>query len=176
MRFNANLATKIYLNTRLLKIYFLAAILLLVVILFFNVSNVAGRAGETKRLANEIAALEGKSKAPPKGVTEKEYRALVEQIRFVNEIIDKKTYNWLSLLDKIEIVVPDGIAITSIVPETKTKVLTLPGTARSFNQLRVFIERLEDSKFFSDVYLTSQSVTSDLKGITFVLTCKVTDK
>jgi type IV pilus assembly protein PilN len=176
MRFNANLATKIYLNARLLKFYLVAAVLLLVVILFFNISNIAGRAGEAKRLTVEIAALEGKRESSGTGVTEKEYRALIEHIRFANEIIDKKTYNWLSLLDKIEMVVPDGIAITSIMPDTKGKTLKLPGTARSFSHLRVFIERLEDSKFFTDVYLTSQSISTESKSIAFVLTCKVTDK
>jgi type IV pilus assembly protein PilN len=176
MRFNANLATKIYLNTRLLKFYVIASVMLLVVILFFNVSNVASRAGEMKRLTNDIASLEGKHTASHQGVTEKEYRDLFEQIRFANGIIDRKTYNWLSLLDKIEMVVPVGVAITSIVPDTTTKILKLPGTARSFNHLRVFIERLEDSKFFADVYLTSQSIRTDSKDINFVLTCKVTDK
>jgi type IV pilus assembly protein PilN len=176
MKFDANLATKIYLNTRLLKFYLIAAVLLLVVISFINISNIAGRAGEAKRLTAEIAALEGKHKASGNGVTEKEYHALIEHIRFANEIIDKKTYNWLSLLNSIELVVPDGIAITSIEPDTKGKSLKLPGTARSFNHLRVFIERLEDSKFFTDVYLTSHSISTESKDITFVLTCKVTDK
>ncbi len=177
MRFNINLATKIYINTKLLKLSTAAAILLLVLILILNIRYVASRYEEMRRLTNEIAALDSKFKTASKGVSEKEYNALLDRIGFANTVIEKKIYNWVDLLDKLEQIVPDGISITSIDPDTKSHELKLAGIARSFNNLRIFIEHLEDSRSFTDVYLMSQAeskVGDTVQGINFTLTCKVT--
>lgn len=183
MRFNINLATRTYINTKLLKILSAAAVLLFAALLFFNVRNIAVTAAEIKRVTSEIARSEDKSKPNEKAVSEKEYRALMDRIAFANSVIERKTYNWLALLDNLEQVVPDGVAISSIEPEPKGQGLKLSGIAKSFNNLRTFMEHLEDSKFFSDVYLANQTEAklgdpklSTAQGITFDLTCKVAKK
>ena len=150
MLFRINLATKIYINTRLLKLCSIAAVLLLVSFLFLNVTNIAAKAGEMKSLANRIAAMDDNLKAANKGVSEKDYTALLARINFANTIIEKKMYNWLELLDRLEMVVPDGVAISSLEPDPKSQVLKLAGIARSFKNLRIFMEHLEDSGYFSD--------------------------
>lgn len=179
MRFEINLATKIYLNTRRLRLCMAAALLLLAALLAHNVRNSAARAGEMKRLTNEIAALDDRFKAESKGIPEKDYNAMLARIGFANAVIEKKTYNWLALLDALELTVPDGVAITSISPDPKGQGLSLVGVARGFNNLRDFMERLEGSEFFADLYLRSQgdvSLTETIQGITFSLTCRVTGK
>jgi type IV pilus assembly protein PilN len=183
MRFNINLATRTYINTKLLKILTAAAVLLLATLLFFNVRNGAVIAAEIKRVTSEIARSDDKSKTTEKAVSEKEYRALMDRIAFANSVIERKTYNWLALLDSLEQVVPDGVAISSIEPETKSQALRLSGIAKNFNNLRTFVEHLEDSKFFSDVYLASQAEAklgdpnlSTAQWITFNLTCRVVKK
>lgn len=179
MRFEINLATKIYLNTRRLRLCTAAALLLLAALLFYNVRNIGARAEEMKRLTNEMAAMEDRFKVESKGIPEKEYNALLARIGFANAVIEKKTYNWLALLDALEQTVPDGVAITSIEPEPKSQGLKLAGVARGFNNLRIFMERLEDSEFFTDLYLQSQGdakLSETIEGITFSLTCRVTGK
>ena len=57
--------------------------------------------------------------------------------------------------------------------------MKLPGVAKNFDRLRAFMEKLEESKSFTDVYLSSQAETTledKTKGITFTLTCKVIEK
>jgi type IV pilus assembly protein PilN len=179
MRFTINLATKIYINTKLLNVSTAAAILLLVLILILDIRYVTAKSEEMKHLTSEIATLDSKFKTASRGVSEKEYHALLDRIGFVNTVIEKKMYNWLDLLDKLEQVVPDGIAISSIGPDPKSHELKLVGVARSFNNLRIFMEHLEDSRFFTDVYLLSQSQSeakpdNAAQGINFSLTCKVT--
>ena len=176
MRFTINLATKIYINTKLLKLSTAAAILLLALTLILTIRNVSAKSEEMKRLANEIATLDSKFKTTSKGVSEKEYHALLDRIGFANTVIEKKMYNWVGLLDKLEQVVPDGIAISSIDPDPKGHELKLAGIARSFNNLRIFMEHLEDTKFFTDVYLVSQGESKlgdTVQVIDFKLTCKV---
>lgn len=179
MRFTTNLATRIYINARLLKVYSVAAVVLLVFFLIINIGNISAKVDETKRLTNEIAELDEKFKTAGKGVSEKEYRALLDRVGFANGVIERKTYNWLELLDRLEQVVPAGVAVSSVDPDPKKQVLKLAGVARSFKNLRIFMENLEDSEFFTDVYLTSHAeakLDDNAQGISFSLTCKVIKK
>lgn len=179
MVFKINLATKIYINARLLQLCLLAAILLLTSFLFINVTNIAAKAGEMKSLATRLAATDEKNKAANNTVSEKEFTTLLGRINFANAIIEKKMYNWLELLDRLEMVVPDGIAISSLEPNVKGQELKLAGIANSFKNLRTFMERLEDSGYFSDLYLLNQGdakLGGSTQGISFTLTCKVIKK
>jgi type IV pilus assembly protein PilN len=177
MRFKINLATKIYVHTKLLNFSTVAAILVLSAFLILATRYVTDNAAKTKRLTREIATLDSKFKASSKGVSEKDYHALLEKIAFANNVIEKKAYNWLELLDKLEQVVPEGVAISSIDPDPKSHELKLSGEARNFSNLRLFMEHLEDSPFFTDVYLTGEGETKQgeaKQGISFSLSCKVT--
>jgi type IV pilus assembly protein PilN len=176
MRLTINLATRIYINTKRLNLFIAGAVTLLTLLLLFNISNVATDFAEMRRLENETAALEGKaSSAQSAVVPDKEYQTLLARIRLANGIIEKKTFNWLALLDKLEVVVPDGIALVSIEPNPKDGILKLAGIAKNFGSLRKFMENLEDSKYFTEVYLVSQAetqVSAGQKGINFTVTAK----
>ena len=176
MEFKINLATRIYIDKRQLQFYMVFAVVLLVAVLFLSVGIIAGRGKEIQRYKSELASLDQRSKVVTKGVSEKEYKALLSRITFANNVIDKKRYNWLALLDKLEQVVPEGVAISSVEPDPATHGMKLPGVAKNFGRLRAFMEKLEESKSFTDVYLSSQAETTledKTKGITFTLTCKV---
>jgi type IV pilus assembly protein PilN len=176
MRLTINLATRFYINTRRLNFLIAGAVILLTLLLLFNVSNMATDFAEMRRLKDEMAALEGKTRSAQSAVVpDKEYQALLAKIRFANGIIENKTFNWLALLDKLEVVVPDGISLVLIEPIPKDGGLKLAGIAKNFGNLRKFMENLEDSKFFTEVYLVSQAetqVSTGQKGINFMITAK----
>lgn len=176
MRLTINLATRIYINKRRLNFFIIAAFALMVLLLLVNVRNIATAFGNVQRLNHGIAILEGKTrKVASEAVPDKEYQAILARIKFANGLIEQKTFDWLSLLDKLENVVPDGITITSIEPSPKDEGLKLAGMAKNFGNLKKFMENLEDSQYFTDVYLVGQSdaqVTPDQKGIAFNITCK----
>ena len=176
MRLTINLATRIYINTRRLNLFIAGAATLLTLLLLFNISKVVTDFTEMHRLTKETAALEGKTRGAQSAVVpEKEYKALLARIGFANGIIEKKAFNWLALLDKLEGVVPDGIALASIEPNPKDSVLKLAGIAKSFGSLRKFMENLEDSQYFTGIYLVSQAetqVSAGQKGINFTITAK----
>ncbi|HEX9023074.1 MAG TPA: PilN domain-containing protein [Geobacteraceae bacterium] len=178
MRLTINLATRVYVNTRQLNICIAAAIALLLLVMAAVCGNIAADLGAAKRLKDGIAVLEGKSRKGA-AVPEKDYQALLARIRFANGVIEQKTFDWLMLFDRLEGVVPDGIAISSIEPSAKDGGLRLSGVAKGFGNLRNFVENLEGSKFFTDVYLVSQSelqVSPAEKGLSFNITCKAAYK
>lgn len=178
MLFKINLATRQYINTRQLNLGIGALFILLICLLLLAIRAVATNSGEMERISRELAQLQ-QTLGTAKAVPDKEYQALLARIQFANGIIATKSYNWLLLLDRLEDVVPDNMALAAIEPDIKEGGLKLGGAARSFSNLRRFMENLEASKFFSDIYLTSQAetkVSEKQKGINFTITCKVAFK
>ena len=179
MKFTINLATKIYIDRIRLRLILSAATVILFLCLFLNIRTLTANNAESGRLSKDLSAQEAKFSLANKGVPEKEYQALLEKINFANSLIDKKSYNWLDLLDNLEQVVPDGLAITSIEPDQKGQGVNFSGVARKFSNLQTFMEHLEGSSFFTNVYLSSQKdqkLKDNSQGITFSLSCHVAMK
>ena len=176
MRLTINLATRPYLNHRLINLILAVIIILLILFVVINVKDIATNYGEINRVTKELLALEQKSGSKGRKVPEVEYQNLVRQIRFANGVIYRKTFSWLSLLDKLENAVPDGVSLNHIEPDSKGKVLKLTGTTSTFPRLRQLLENMESSTDFTDIYLLSQTdarVGDTQKGITFNITCQV---
>lgn len=175
MRFTINLATRTYLDHRLLNRLGFCVIALLLVITAWNVSRVSSNMGEQSRLNTEIAALETRLGAKPGEISEAEISRQKSRIRFYNGIIERKSTNWLSLLELFEAVTPEGIALSSLAPG-KDEEWKLDGRAGSFKGVQRYLEKLETSENFTDVMLLShQDITSgeNVRGVQFSITCKV---
>lgn len=179
MMFRINLATKIYVNARLVKLYSTVAVLLLSAFLVYNCISIIGRYSEIDRLNHQISATDEKLKTGTKSISDKQYKTLMTRINFANSVIEKKVYNWIALFDRLEQVTPEGVVFLSIEPDTKNQSLKLSGIARNFKHLRNFMEHLEESPYFTELYLTNQGETRLLdksQALSFVLTCKVSLK
>lgn len=176
MRLTINLSTRTYLNRSYLNIGFAALFIILLIFLAINIKGISTTTGETDRVGRELQDLEKKSGSKGRKVPEAEYQNLAKQISFANEVIKRKTFSWLALLDKLEAVVPDSVTLTNITPDARKKELKLSGTALTFAGLRRLLEQMEDSGHFADIYLVSQAdarVGETQKGITFSINCKV---
>lgn len=176
MRFSINLATRTYLNQRLLNQISISVITMLVLLLGWNVMRISWNLGEQRRLASDIRALEESLNIRPGGVSEKDFTRQRAQIRFFNEIIDRKGTGWLNLLELVENATPDGVALAALTPGKKNGELKLDGRARSFAVVRKYVEKLEGSKSFSDVLLLSHQemiVGENGHGVQFSISCKV---
>lgn len=177
MRFTINLVTKTYLDDRLISRIGTVIIIILLSILMLNVYFSATIAGKIGRISTKIAEIESKFAKRPVGVSEKEFTELTAKISFYNSIIRKKSYNWLNILDQMEQVVPEGIAISSLRPDLKQQIIKIEGRAKNFKLVQIFIDKLNDSKVFTSVLLLSHSYeknSDSSKAVQFVITCKVT--
>jgi type IV pilus assembly protein PilN len=175
MRFTINIATRTHIDRKLVNRAGYAVLALLLVLLVWNVSRTFWSIGELRRLQADNAANEKRLNSRPNGVSEKGFTSLLADIKFYNEIIGRKSYNWLGLLEQLEGVTPEGIALSTLLPDRKKGELKLEGHARSFAQVRSYLEKLEDSKVFTSILLLSHSdVTANekAKGVNFSISCK----
>ena len=173
MKLTTNLATRRYLNLRQLNALLIALFVLLGGLLIFEVRELAYNQAELVRIRRATASSGGARGAE---VSEAQLSALAPKIRFANTLIEKKSVDWLKLLDSLEQVVPAGVMLHQIDPPQRDQVLQISGSARNFGNLRALLENMEESKNFSEVYLLSQSETKvglTQQGINFSINCKI---
>lgn len=176
MRFTINLATRTYLDHRLLNRLGFFVIALLLVMAGWNVSRVSSNIGEQSRLNAEISAMQSRLGTRGGGISEAEISRQKNRIRFYNEIIERKSSNWISLLELFETVTPEGIALSSLTPGKNKEEWKLDGRAGSFKAVQRYLEKLETSKNFSNILLLShQNITAGehVRGVQFTISCKV---
>ncbi len=177
MQFTINLATKSYINQKQLTWGVVLGSIVLLFFFFVNIKIFVFNAGEIDRLTKLEAASAARLGATGRAVTEEEYARLLLSIKQANGIIERKAFNWLALLDRLESVVPEGVSLSTVEPGVNDKTLKLSGTALRFNNLRQFMEQLETSMVFPDVFLLDQGETKtseNQKGTTFNITCRYT--
>lgn len=175
MRFTINLATRTHLDQRLVNRAFVVALAVLLAFLAWNVSRVSGNMGELRRLGEEKAALEARLSSRPAGVSEKDFSRMLAAIRFYNDVIERKSFSWMGLLERVEDATPEGVALVSLMPEKKGAELKIEGRSRSFAAVRGYLERLEDSRAFTDILLLSHhelAVGEKGKGFQFSISCR----
>ncbi|AJE03170.1 PilN domain-containing protein [Geobacter pickeringii] len=176
MELKINLATRYFVDARKFSAVTISCAVLMLLVLWYLVATIAGNAGREKRLTADIAAFQARFSASARGVSEKDYDALLKRITAANGIIRKKSFDWLVLLDRLEAAVPNGVALASVDPSPKDGSLKITGITREFRGLREFVENLESTPQVSDVFLQSQSETAvgaTQKGISFTVICKV---
>jgi Tfp pilus assembly protein PilN len=176
MRFTINLATRTYLDHRLLNRLAICIIIALVLVTGWNVTRVATNLGERSRLSSEVAALQDKLAAKPGSVSENEFTRQKTRNRFYNEIIERKSTDWFSILEIFESVTPEGISLSSLAPGKKQEEWKIEGRAKSFKLVQQYLEKLESSKNVSNILLMSHqnmTVNDAGHGVLFVITCKV---
>lgn len=176
MRFTINLATRTYLNHDLVNRCLAAVLLLLLLLSGWKLLGFYNNLGELKRLNGDIAALQTRLNSRPSTVSEQEFSRRQKSIRFYNDIIDRKAFAWLGVLDQLERVTPRRIALTSLAPDPKSGTLKIEGLAINFGQVRSYLERLEDAKVFGDILLVShadQAVGEKGRAMRFSISCRM---
>lgn len=173
MNLNINLATRVYINFKLVNLVLVLSLLLCCAWLAFSLYSFEANREQMNRytalMAKQTVSGGGKS------VSDAEYGKFLAQVKIYNAILYKRSYNWLALLENMEQLVPAGVSLKSLEPSKKGETVRLSGTATGFAAVRRFIENLEGSKVFTEVYLTDQNIEkidAKHKAFNFTVTCK----
>jgi type IV pilus assembly protein PilN len=175
MRFTINVATRTHIDRKLVNRAGYAVLALLLLLLVWNISRASWSLGELRRLQKDNTSYEKRLSDRPNGVSEKDFASLLADIRFYNDIIERKSYNWLGLLEQIELVTPEGIALSTLTPDRKTGELKIEGHARNFALIKSYHGKLEDSKVFTFNRLLSHAnvvIGEKGKGVKFAISSK----
>lgn len=173
MNLRINLATRVYVDYQ--KINLMLALLFLVIASWGSLSLYSISVNDTENGRLQQLINKSKGSGTEEKVSETEFNRVMANIRFANSILDKKGYDWLALLDNIELSVPAGVSLKGLSPADKGGQIKISGTAVNFATVRRVVEQLEGSGKFRDVYLVEQTFFKEgnnVKGINFTVTCK----
>lgn len=93
--------------------------------------------------------------------TEAGVRALAEEVAFVNNLLERRSFSWTRFLSDLEAAVPSSISITRIQPEPGQGKVAIDGVALSLKALTDLIVKLEESPAFDEVFLAGQRARKD---------------
>jgi len=85
-------------------------------------------------------------------------QAFAEEVQQANDILQQLTLPWDALFKVVETSNDKEIALLSIQPDAGKRQLRIEGESRNLGALLAYIERLEQSRVLTRVFLTSHEV------------------
>jgi Tfp pilus assembly protein PilN len=168
--FRTNLATRPFYNERAAHVLIGIAAAVVLAITALNVIQIislsrhntelsarvnADRA-ETERLSAEAARIR-------KTIDRDELASVVAAAQEANALIDQRTFSWTEFFNQIESTMPPDVMLTAVRPSFKDGVtrVAMSVLAREAVDLEDFMDKLDDTGFFTDVVPSSQDRTDD---------------
>jgi Tfp pilus assembly protein PilN len=165
-----NLATEPFRNERL-PMLALAVTGLAVLALTVQHALILGelRPARTSGMRQEAAALDAESArlraearsphAPPPGP------AGLAEWGLIKDLVDRRAFSWTLLFAHLESVLPDGVRLVSIAPGVRKGevLIDVSAVARSPEEAREFVRRLEGREEFDDVYLREEAEAGEVR-------------
>jgi Tfp pilus assembly protein PilN len=158
MRVTINFASREFIIYR--RAYAVLAVLLVCLVGFTaaNWSAYADYAVLASAYESRMAGLKGRQAEASAKLAQavrladrKDVAAALRQAQFANEAITKKAFSWTAFLNRLEDVVPEGVAIKSISPNFESLSINISGTATNMDRLTEFLTRLTRSQYFEDL-------------------------
>ena len=161
-----NLSTRPFYNERAVHLWLLVGALIVVLATALNVTtSVRYRQGDsdaarqadadeaqTAQMRQQIAKLRG-------SIDPRQIDAASTAARQANELIDRRTFSWTELLNRLETTLPDEAHIVAVRPKLDREngiVLTLNLVARDVDDVNQFMENLEETGAFKNPRPTTE--------------------
>jgi Tfp pilus assembly protein PilN len=165
----ANLSTRPFYNEGAVRSWMSVVAAVAVAATVFNVSRVlrysrsdtelATQASRDEARAGEVRAAAAKLRA---SVNTKEVELASVEARQANDLIDRRTFSWTELFNRLEATLPSDVRITSVRPaldRDRRITLTITVLARSVDDVDEFMENLESTGTFADLLSKEERVT-----------------
>ena len=161
-----NLSTRPFYNEPAVHLWLFVAAVLVAVATLFNVVQMLRYSRSDTELARQAAndearAAELRSEAARLRATvdAKQIERASLEAHQANELIDRRTFSWTALWNEFEGTLPPNVRITSFRPRTDPKrgnVVTITVIARSVDDVQQFMDNLDKTGAFPDLYPPSE--------------------
>jgi len=176
----SNLSTRPFYNERAVGALLVVFAIVVAAMTLFNVSRLVGlsarhselrsRIETADRRAGELRAQAARARASVDAVT---LDRVTRATREANLLIDRRTFSWTDLFNRLEATLPPDARVTAIDPSVEEGrfIVTLGVLARSVDQVDAFIEALEKNGGFADVLVREErtddegQIVASLEGV-----------
>jgi Tfp pilus assembly protein PilN len=155
----SNLSTRPFYNERLVRLWLLLVGVLVIAATAFNVGRVIRYSRSDTQLAT--AASHDEARAADLRREAVRLRATVDphqvdiasdQARMANELIDRRTFSWTDLFNKLEATLPDDVRLVSVRPvydKDRGFIVSLNIVAKREDDVNLFMNNLEKAGSFT---------------------------
>jgi type IV pilus assembly protein PilN len=168
-----NLSTRPFYNERVVQLVLWAAALVIAGLTVFNIvelrllsvrhGQLLGRVvGDEKRAAK----LRADADAERRHVDRAQLETVAAAAREANDLIDRRTFSWTELLNRLEATIPAEVRIQAIRPATGRDgalSVSMVTVGRRAEDIEQFVEQLEGTGAFRNVY--SRTETTNQQGL-----------
>jgi len=161
-----NLSTRPFYNERAVHFWLLVAAVAIVIATALNVSAGLGYRRGDNELAKQADADEARTAELRQqasklrgSVDPRQIDVAAAAARQANELIDRRTFSWTDLLNRLETTLPDEAHVVAIRPKVDRAngiVLTLQIVARDVDDVNQFMENLEETGAFKNPRPTTE--------------------
>jgi Tfp pilus assembly protein PilN len=166
-----NLSTRPFYNERAILWALALAFVAVLALTVYNVTRVMSLTARQGTLSAEVARGEARIQelaaqtAKVRGNIDQDALArVIGAAQEANQIIDQRTFSWTELFNYLESTLPSGVMLTSVVPRVDkggAVTITLQVLGREVEQIDDFIEKLEATGAFSNVFTGEEQVNDE---------------
>jgi len=156
----SNLSTRPFYNERAVAVALVTLAVVVAAMTLFNVSRLvtlSGRHSELRARTDSAERRAAELRAQAQRARARIDPATLERVtratREANLLIDRRTFSWTDLFNRLESTLPPDVRVTAIDPSVQDGRFTVTFwvLARSVDQIDAFIEALEKNGGFTDV-------------------------
>jgi hypothetical protein len=166
-----NLSTRPFYNERAVHFWLLIVAGIVVLATVFNVTRVLRYSRSDTELATKAARDEGRSTELRQQaaslratVDPKQVEFASSEARKANELIDRRTFSWTELLNRLETTQPDDVRLVAVRPRVEKDgrmVLTINVVSKSVEDVATFMKSLEETGAFATVRPVTELVNDE---------------
>jgi len=166
-----NLATRPFYNERAVHLWLALIAILVIAATIVNVLRVRQYSRSDTRLASQAsrdetraAALRADAARLRATVDVRQVESAALEAHQANDLIDRRTFSWTELFNRLETTLPDEVRITAVRPKVDRNagtVLALTVVAKSTDDVAQFMENLEATGAFKGIRGTSEERYND---------------
>lgn len=156
-----NLSTRPFYNERAVHFWLLLVALLVAAATIFNVTHILRYSRSDTELATQASRDEARAAELRQQATRlratvdpKQIEVASADARLANELIDRRTFSWTELLNRLETTLPDDVRFVAARPHIEKVdgiLLTINVVSRGVEDVELFMENLEKTGAFAEL-------------------------
>ncbi len=166
-----NLATRPFYNERLVRGALIVALAAVVAWAAVNVATLVSLSQQSGMLGDRVrseglkaAGARSQAETVRKGLDVAELKAVAGAATEANALIQRRTFSWTGLFNRLETTLPPDVRLVEVQPQTDTNgrlILSLTVVSRRIEDLDEFLQRLEATGAFSGLVSRSDEALDD---------------
>jgi hypothetical protein len=166
-----NLSTRPFYNERAVHFWLLVVAVLVVLATAFNVTRVLSYSHTDTELVRQFVRDESRAQdlrqqaaGLRSSVDPKQIEFASAEARQANELIDRRTFSWTELLNRLETTQPDDVRLVAVRPRVEKDgriILVINVVSKSVDDVEKFMQNLEETGAFANLRPVTEQVNEE---------------